>query len=88
MDSSLTILVIILSSFLALFLFFSLLIAYKTIQILNHLKSITDRAEKIIDTAEHVGDVFKHSAGPIALAKFIAGIAEQVFKKDNKKGKS
>lgn len=87
MDTAITVLIIILSSFLALFLLLGILIAYKTIQIVNHVRSITDRAEKIIDSAEHVGDVFRRSAGPLALAKLIAGIAEQVFKSD-KKGKS
>lgn len=76
-----SILLIILSSFLALFLILGCIAFVKFIQILNHLKAISVKAEKIADSAEHVGEFFRHTAGPAALAKLLANIVENVFHK-------
>ena len=89
MNDAQNILVIFLSSFLGLFLVLGCIVLAKTIQILNHLKNISEKAEKLADTAEHVGEFFKFSAGPAALAKLLSNIAENVFskgKRTNKKG--
>jgi hypothetical protein len=75
------ILLIVLASFLALFLVLGCVVLIKVIQVLNHIKSITDKAEKLADTAEHVGEFFKYSAGPAAIVKLVTSIHEQVFKK-------
>lgn len=87
MENAESILVVILSSFLGLFLLLGCIATVKVIQILNHLKSISEKAEKIADTAEHVGEFFKYSAGPAAIAKLLSNIAEHVFGKNAKKGK-
>lgn len=76
-----SILVIILSVFLGLFLILGCVALVKIIQVLNHLRSISEKAEKLADTAEHVGEFFRYSAGPVALAKLFANIQEHVFKK-------
>lgn len=80
-SNSESILLIILASFLALFLVLGCIVLIKVIQVLNHLKSISEKAEKLADSAEHVGEFFKYSAGPAALAKLLSSIHEQVFKK-------
>lgn len=82
-----SILVLILAGVLAVFLLMASIAAYKLIQVLQHLKSISDKAEKLADSAEHVGDFFKHAAGPAALVKLIANITESVFKQRKKKRK-
>ena len=76
-----SILLIILSSFLALFLILGCVVFVKVIQVLNHLRAISEKAEKIADSAEHIGEFFKHTAGPAAMAKLLANIVENVFHK-------
>lgn len=76
-----SILLIILSSFLALFLVLGCIVFAKVIQVLNHLRAISEKAEKIADSAEHIGEFFKHTAGPAAMAKLLANIVENVFHK-------
>ena len=84
-----TILVVFLSSFLALFLVLGCVVLVKTIQILDHLKSISERAEKLADTAEHVGEFVRYSAAPVALAKLFTTVNDHVFNKSkhNNRGK-
>lgn len=79
-------LVIILSATLAVFLFLAIIATVKVIQVLNHLKSITETAEKLANTAESVGEFFKYTAGPAAIGRFISNISESVMK-HNKKSK-
>lgn len=80
MSDATTILVIILSGFLALFLLLGIVALVKFIQILNHLERISEKAEKIADSAEHIGEFFRHTAGPAAIAKLLANVGEAVFK--------
>lgn len=84
MENAETILVIILSSFLAIFLLLSIVAIIKAIQVLNHLKHIAESAETIADKAEAVGDFFSKTAGPVAIANFLASIAAVVSKKKSK----
>lgn len=88
MEGAEQILVIILSSFLALFLLLSIIAIYKFIQVLSSLKRITEKAEHIADQAESLSDVFVKSSGPLAVGKLLSHLAETVFRKSNtKKGK-
>ena len=82
------ILVVILSSMLAIFLILAIVATAKLIQVLDHLKSISEKAEKLANTAETVGDFFKYTAGPAAIGRLIANVSESVFKHHNKKDKS
>lgn len=84
MTDAQNILVIFLSSFLALFLVLSCIALFLAIKILNHLKTISEKAENIVNTAEHVGQIFKFTAGPAAIAKLLANISEHVFSKQSK----
>lgn len=79
-------LVIILSTTLAIFLFLAIIATIKLIQVLNHLKRITETAEKLANTAESVGEFFKYTAGPAAIGRFISNISESVMR-HNKKSK-
>jgi hypothetical protein len=80
-------LVIILASALALFLLLGIIALIKLIQILNHLKQITEKAESIAEKAENISEFFRYSAGPAVIGKFLANIAEVVFKRDSHKSK-
>ena len=79
------VLVIILSSTLALFLILSIVIAALVIQILRHLKRITEKAESIADKAEAVSAFFERGVGPMAIGRLIANISDAVFKSNKSK---
>lgn len=88
MEGAEQILVIILSSFLALFLLLAIIVTYKLAQVLSALKRITEKAEHIADQAESLSDIFVKSSGPIAVGRLLTHIAEAVFNKSkSKKGK-
>lgn len=75
------VLLIILSSFLAIFLILSVVVLVKLLQIFNHIKKIIEKAEKIADKAEVVSSFFERTASPIAVTKLISNIADHFFKK-------
>lgn len=84
-ETSLTILVTILSITLALFLVLGIVATVKIIQILNQLKKIVDKAERLADRAEAVGDFFRRTAGATAFGKLVANITEAV--RNRKRGR-
>lgn len=83
MENAETILVIVLSSFLAIFLLLSIILAIKCIQIANQIKQITLKAEQFVDKAESVGEFFKKSSSSFAGFRLIAHIADSVFKRED-----
>ncbi len=85
MNTAEQVILIILAATLAIFLILAITATIKVIQILNHLKSISEKAEHIADKAEAVGDFFSKAAGPTAVAKLFASIAENVFDRDKKR---
>lgn len=88
MNTAEQILVIILSGSLAVFLLLGIMVLLLVIKILNHIKNITEKAEKIADQAEHVGDIFSKAAGPLAIGRLLANISQNVFhqRKSTRKG--
>lgn len=82
MNTTEQILVIILASTLAIFLILAIVATIKVIQILNHLKVITEKAEQLVDKAEAVGEFFQKTAGPVALGKLISNIVGSVLHHD------
>lgn len=87
MDDAAQILVIIVASVLGIFLVLAIVATIKVIAVLNHLKVISEKAEKLANTAENVGDFFKFTAGPAAIVKLVANVSEAVFKHHKKRGK-
>ena len=80
MDSE-TALVIILSVTLTVFLIVGTIALIKLIDILNSLKRITDKAEKLAEGAESLGEFFKDVSGNLALGKLVHNIAHYVKRK-------
>jgi hypothetical protein len=87
MDLSTTqqILLIILASALALFLLLSIVVVILVIRLLQKLRLIVDKAEKVIESAEAVGEVFKKAAGPVGLLRLLHGLVDMAskHKRDN-----
>lgn len=68
------ILVIILSTALAVSLILSIVIGVMLIKLLNHVKRVVAKAEHAVQSAEAVGEVIKNIAGPataLRAAKFL-----------------
>lgn len=87
-------LVIILSVFLAIFLILGIVVFSLLIKIMQTVQRITtkaeylaDRASDLTDRAAAVGQFFEHAAGPVALARIFAGVAERFMgkSKNNKR---
>lgn len=88
MDNATELLVVILASTLTVFLVVAIIATMKVIQVLDHLKLISEKAEKLANTAENVGEFFKYTAGPAAIAKLIANVSDIVFKNHKRKDKN
>lgn len=75
------ILVIILSTTLAVFLILAIIAAVKVNQILAQIQRITDKAEKFADKAESVSEFFSYTGGTAALGKLVANITDAMKRK-------
>lgn len=84
MENAQTILVVILSSALAVFLILGIVLLTLCIKIANHIKHISEKAEDIVDKAEDVADFFSKAATPMALGRIISSVADNVFGRGKK----
>lgn len=82
MENAQSILVIIVSSFLTLFLIVTIVLILLVIKLVKQLKIVVDKAEKAVESVEHAGEVLKNTSGPLALVKLVRNII-----KYSKKGK-
>lgn len=78
------VLVIILSSFLAIVLLLSIVLLVKVIQIVGQVKRITAKAEDVADKAEHISSFFEKTATPVAILKLISNVTDTIQKKAKK----
>jgi cell shape-determining protein MreC len=86
MDTAQSILVIILSSFLAIFLILSIVLAAALIKLVKKMQTVADKAHDIVDNVESAADMFRKTAGPLALGRFFVNVYETVSKHKKKKG--
>lgn len=86
MNTTEHILLIVLAAALALFLLLAIVITVQVIRLLKTINKITDKAERVIETAENVGEVFKNAAGPLALMRIVSNVVNTVTKA-TKRGK-
>jgi hypothetical protein len=82
MENAESILVIINSTFLAIFLIAGIVLFLLAIKLVKQLKLIAAKAEKAVESVEHAGEFFKNTSGPLALVSFVRNII-----KHSKKGK-
>lgn len=80
MNTSEQILVIVLATVLAILLVLAVVIAIMTIRLIKSVNRIADKAEQLIESAEHVGQVFRNASGPLAVFKVVQNIADLVAK--------
>ena len=87
MNTSEQILVIALGVILAVFLFLSILVVVQVLRLVANLRRISDKAEKLVDSAESVTDLLRKSATPVSVLRFVRGVAETAMqhKQEHKK---
>lgn len=78
------ILVIFLSSALAIFLILGIVIAVLAIRILKSLRRISQSAEHVVQTAESVAMTLKDATSPVGIFKFIRYVTELVSDRTGK----
>jgi hypothetical protein len=85
MDTSFQILVIILSTALAVLLVLAIVIAVMTIKLMQQIRRISDKAEHVIQNAEQAAQAFKSATGSMAIFKLVKNITSMVSKSKGKK---
>ena len=80
MDLSTTqqILLVILGAALAIFIILSIVVAVLVIRLLQSIRLITAKAEKVIESAEAAAEVFKNASGPIGIFKVVKNMFDMV----------
>lgn len=76
------ILVIILSSALAIFLVMAIVAAVYIIKLVKSLQHVAAKAEQVVDSVEAVGESLKRTAGSIGVLRFIRNVAHMVHKQE------
>ena len=84
-DTNIDLLIAILSVGMAIVLCMLIVVLYFVIKILNSVKSVTDKAERIAHNVDTASQFFKKTAGPAALGKLISNIFETMREKEAKK---
>lgn len=85
MENAQEILVVFLSTALAIFLLLAIILLIICIKIANHVKRISEKAEAITDRAEDIADFFSKAATPLAIGKIIATVKDAVAGRSGKR---
>lgn len=85
MNTAESILVIITSSLLSLFLLLAIVATVFIIKISKSVKRVIAKAEDVVDTAEAAAETFKHTSGPMGALKLIKNIVTMVNKEQKKR---
>ena len=80
------IIAIILCSFLGIFLILSIAVMVAVLKLVNNLRHITAKAERVVDSAETVGEMFRKSAAPLGFLHFVRSVAETAAQHKTRKG--
>lgn len=88
MNTDERILVIFLSAALGVFLLLGIALLIMSIQIVNRIRRISEKAEDFAEKAEAVGDFFQKTAGPATLAKALARTIKSYTKNHEDKEKN
>lgn len=81
------VLVIMLSSALAILLVLAIIAGILFIKFLNSVRKVTTGAEKVVESAQAVSEVFKNAAGPTSAIFAIKSIVQAVTSKPKQSNK-
>jgi hypothetical protein len=80
MDTTETIIMLILAAALATFLILAVVAIIQVLKLIKTINRVTDKAEHLIENAANVGDIFKSAAGPISALRVLQNIISTVNK--------
>lgn len=86
MNTASEVLVIIVSSVLAIFLVALIVALVYVVKILKQIRRVTERAENVADSVEAAAGTFEKAASPLAILKLIGNIVEQTTRIRKRKG--
>ncbi len=75
-----SILVIIVSSVLTLFLLVSIIVLVLVARLIAAIKRMVDHAEQVVETAGEAAEMLKNASGPLALFKVLRNVMKTVDK--------
>ncbi len=84
MQDAETVLVIILSVTLTVFLIIGIILLTFLVKLAKTLNEIASKAQDVVGNVESASEILKNAAGPIAMGKLLVGVAD-IFK--TRKGK-
>lgn len=84
LDTTQQVLLIILSSALAIFLILSIAVVVTVLTILKKVRLLVDKAEHVIESAETVGRILKKTATPMGIFHVIQSIVSTASNKRSK----
>lgn len=85
MENAQEILVIFLSTALAISLVLSIILLAICIKIAKHIKNISEKAELITDKAENIAEFMSSAATPLIMGKIITSFTEMIRGRSSKK---
>lgn len=88
MENAEEVLVVFLSTALAVFLLLSIILLIILIRIAIRIKRISDKAELISEKAERVADFVSRAATPLAIGRFFAAFKDIFSGQNNKQKRS
>lgn len=80
MDTAADVLLIIVSSVLAIFLVVLIVAVIYIVKILKQVRRLTERAENVAGSVEAAAGAFERAASPLAVLKIIGNIVEHTAK--------
>lgn len=86
MNTASEVLVIIVSSILAIFLIVLIVASVYAVKVLKQVRRITERAENVAGTVEAAASTIGRAASPLAVLKIIGSIVEHSSKLRKRKG--
>lgn len=78
------IILVILAAALALFLILSIIAICILLRVLKNIRHITEKAEKLVDSVEAVGDAFRRSTEQLTFFRLIRNVADMVMQHKSK----
>jgi len=80
MENAQSILVIIVSALLSLFLILGIIMLVFAIKLVKTVRTVVKKAEQVIDSAEAATEMLKNAGGPLAVLKVIRNIMKMADK--------
>jgi len=85
MNTAEQILVIFLSTALAIFLVLAIIICTQIIRVMKIIEQIAQKAQNLVDSAEATTDMIKNTVGQLSVMRFVHNIFDLVQKHSGKK---